>query len=54
MDAGLQIKELAGLLGVTEDTVINWEVRGISPLPANLGNIVRLLAQSFLLPSDDH
>ncbi|MBW1669766.1 MAG: helix-turn-helix transcriptional regulator [Deltaproteobacteria bacterium] len=32
MDAGLKIKELAGLIGVTEDTVINWEVRGRRPL----------------------
>jgi DNA-binding transcriptional regulator YiaG len=32
MDAGLQIKELAGMLGVTEDTVINWEIRGMKPL----------------------
>ncbi len=32
MDAGLQIKELAALVGVTEDTLINWEVRGMRPL----------------------
>jgi ribosome-binding protein aMBF1 (putative translation factor) len=32
MDAGLQIKEFAEKLGVTEDTVINWEVRGMRPL----------------------
>jgi len=32
MDAGLKIRELAGLIGVTEDTVINWEVRGRRPL----------------------
>jgi len=29
MDAGLKIKELAKILGVKEDTVINWEIRGI-------------------------
>jgi DNA-binding transcriptional regulator YiaG len=28
MDAGLQIKELAEMIGVTPDTVINWELRG--------------------------
>lgn len=32
MDAGLMIKELAALVGVTEDTVINWETRGMRPL----------------------
>jgi DNA-binding transcriptional regulator YiaG len=32
MDAGLQIKELAAMVGVTEDTVINWELRGIKTL----------------------
>ena len=31
MDAGLQIKELAGLIGVTQDSVINWELRGLQP-----------------------
>lgn len=28
MDLGLQLKELAQFFGVTEDTVINWELRG--------------------------
>jgi DNA-binding transcriptional regulator YiaG len=32
MDAGMQAKELAGLLGVTPNTVINWELRGIRPM----------------------
>ena len=31
MDRGLLIRELASQLGVTEDTVINWEVRDIKP-----------------------
>jgi len=31
MDAGMKIKELAELIGVTEDTVINWELRGMRP-----------------------
>ena len=31
MDAGLQIKDLALMLGVTQDTVINWELRGMRP-----------------------
>jgi hypothetical protein len=31
MDAGLLIKDLANLIGVIEDTVINWKVRGMGP-----------------------
>jgi len=31
MDAGFQIKELAEMLGVTLETVINWELRGTQP-----------------------
>lgn len=31
MDAGLQIKELAEMIGVNEGTVINWEIRGMNP-----------------------
>ena len=33
IDAGLLIKDLAKELGVTEDTVINWELRGRMPRP---------------------
>ena len=36
MDAGLLIKDLAGMLGVTEDTIINWELRGMRPNKINL------------------
>ena len=31
MDAGLQIKDQAGMLGVTEDTIINCELIGMRP-----------------------
>ncbi|MDD5452645.1 MAG: helix-turn-helix transcriptional regulator [Desulfovibrionales bacterium] len=43
MDAGLQIKELAALIGVTEDTVINWEVRNIRPTDRNLEKAVAFI-----------
>jgi len=31
MDGGLLTKEFADLIGVTENTIINWEVRGMKP-----------------------
>jgi DNA-binding transcriptional regulator YiaG len=31
MDKGLRINELAAEIGVTPDTVINWELRGRTP-----------------------
>ena len=31
MDKGLEIKELADVIGVTSDSVINWEIRGVKP-----------------------
>lgn len=31
MDRELMIKDLAALIGTTEDTVINWELRGVKP-----------------------
>jgi len=31
MDLGLQIKELAAHLGVTPNTIINWEIRDVKP-----------------------
>jgi DNA-binding transcriptional regulator YiaG len=45
MDAGLRIKELASLIGVTEDTVINWEMRGIKPSKCNLDRTEAIFAQ---------
>ncbi len=43
MDKGLQIKELARLVGVTEDTVINWEVRGRKPRRKSLRRLKELI-----------
>ena len=36
MAAGLQIKELSSLIGVTRDKVIDWETRWITPSKSNL------------------
>jgi len=35
MDLGLQIKELARLVNVTSDTIINWELRNVKPNKTN-------------------
>jgi len=31
IDKGFKIKALAKIIGVTPDSVINWEIRGIKP-----------------------
>jgi len=31
MDRELMIKDLAALIGTTEDTIINWELRDVKP-----------------------
>lgn len=36
IDSGLQIKQLANIIGVTDDTIINWEKRHVSPTYNNL------------------
>jgi len=46
MDKGLMIKELASKLGVTEDTVINWEIRGMKPRGRNLDKIQEFLYEN--------
>lgn len=46
MDKGLFIRELASQLGVTEDTVINWEIRGIQPEGRNLEKLKEILVLS--------
>jgi len=39
LDAGFQIKELASIVGVTEDSIINWKKRGIMPSSKNLKKV---------------
>ena len=46
MDAGLRAKDLAELLGVTECTVYNWEVRGIRPSKENQARLEVILADN--------
>jgi len=36
MDLGLKIKELARMLHVRPDTIINWELRNVKPGGKNL------------------
>ena len=43
MDKGLMIKELAEQIGVTEDTVINWEIRSIKPEEKNFERVREFL-----------
>ena len=43
MDLGLEIKELARLIKVTSDTIINWELRDVKPTCKNLTMVRRLL-----------
>ena len=42
IDTGLNMKELADLIGVTEDTVINWEIRGRKPMKNEIREKVEL------------
>jgi len=39
MDKGLLIRELAAQIGVTEETMLNWEVRGRKPTEENIKRI---------------
>jgi len=43
MDLGLQIKELARLVHVTSDTIINWELRNVKPGAKNLRILKKFL-----------
>jgi DNA-binding transcriptional regulator YiaG len=48
MDSGLQIKELAKILGVTEDTLINWEKRGVSPTSKNMKRVINWMENASI------
>lgn len=43
MDLELQIKELARLVHVTSDTIINWELRNVKPAGKNLRMVKKFL-----------
>lgn len=43
MDLGLEIKELARLIEVTSNTIINWELRKVKPTYRNFTMVRRLL-----------
>ena len=39
MDKGLLIRELADIIGVTPDTVINWELRDMQPAKRHISRV---------------
>lgn len=43
MDRGMLISELAKLIGVSEDTVTNWELRGRKPRGKSLERLREIL-----------
>ena len=43
MDLRLQLKELARLVHVTSDTIINWELRNVKPSGINLRVVNKFL-----------
>jgi DNA-binding XRE family transcriptional regulator len=45
MDKGLLIRELAALVGVTADTVLNWELRGVKPMGTRLKRLQEALEE---------
>jgi len=47
MDRGMLIRELASKLGVTEDTVINWELRNIKPRGKSIEKLNAFLKLSY-------
>ncbi len=47
MDKGILIKELAKAVGVTENTVINWELKGMKPRKISRNKIKAQLGLEF-------
>ena len=43
MDKGLLIRDPAALVGVSPDTVINWEMRGVKPMGRSLRRLQEAL-----------
>jgi DNA-binding transcriptional regulator YiaG len=47
MDRGMFIRELASQIGVSEDTIINWEVRNVKPTEGSLEKLKKFLLCCF-------
>lgn len=47
MDAGLQINELAEKIGVTPESVINWEIRGKKPKNDKIRKDINLFIEMY-------
>ena len=45
MDAGLQLKGLASIIGVSRESVANWEIRGIRPASWNLEKVEEVVVR---------
>ena len=43
-----KIKELSKILGVTEDTLINWEKRGVSPTSKNMKRVINWMGNASI------
>ena len=43
MDRGMMMKELAAVIGVSPDTMINWELRGVQPTFRRLERVKQVL-----------
>ncbi len=48
MDKGLFIKELAKIVGVSPDTIINWEIRNVKPFGRNLEKLRDFLGNMMI------
>jgi transcriptional regulator with XRE-family HTH domain len=44
MDKGMTVKEAAALFGVTDTTVLNWEIRGKIPEENRMERVIEFLA----------
>jgi len=44
MDKGLTVKEVAALFGVSDTSVINWEIRGKMPDKSRLERVNEFIA----------
>jgi transcriptional regulator with XRE-family HTH domain len=45
MDAGLTIIELASIIGVSADTIINWEIRNIQPMNKKMPTLTTFMSE---------
>ena len=51
--AGISQAKLAELVGCSDDSILNWETKGVTPLPVYMQKLAKILGKEVLEDPDE-